>query len=212
VITNVVFMGMGEPMLNFDNVVSAINLLLDDLAYGLSKHRVTMSTSGLVPQIDAFSKVTEASLAISLHAPTDELRDVLVPINKKYPLAQLLAACKRFFPADSKRQILFEYVMLKDVNDTPQHARQLAKILQGIPAKVNLIPFNSFPMARYTRPEPEVMEAFADIVSRAGIVTTLRRTRGKDIAAACGQLVGDFKDRTVRSAKYKERYAKKDAA
>lgn len=211
IITNVVFMGMGEPMLNFDNVVVTMNLLMDDVAYGLSKYKVTLSTSGLVPQIDALSTCTEGSLAISLHAPNDELRNVLVPINKKYPLKELLAACRRFFPEDSKRRILFEYVMLKGVNDTPQHARQLAKLLQGVPGKVNLIPFNPFPMTRYTCSDPDVIETFADIVSQSGIITTVRRTRGQDIAAACGQLVGDFRDRTVRSAKYKERYAE-DAA
>ena len=206
-ISNVVFMGMGEPMLNFENVLASMDLLMEDLAYGLSKYRVTLSTSGLVPQIYEMAKRSKASLAISLHATNDELRDVLVPINKKYPLAQLLKACREFFPATSKRRILFEYVMLKGVNDKPEHAKQLVKILQGIPAKVNLIPFNPFPMAQYQCSDADVMEKFADIVGNAGIVTTLRRTRGQDIAAACGQLVGDFKDRTVRSAKYREKYA-----
>ncbi|MFI4955067.1 MAG: 23S rRNA (adenine(2503)-C(2))-methyltransferase RlmN [Gammaproteobacteria bacterium] len=207
IITNVVFMGMGEPMLNFDNVVAVMDLLMHDLAYGLSKYRVTLSTSGVVPYIYDLAKVSEASLAISLHAPNDELRNVLVPINKKYPLAQLLKACREFFPENSKRRILFEYVMLKDVNDTPQHAKQLVKILQGVPAKVNLIPFNPFPLAQYQCSELKVMEKFAEIVSNAGIVTTLRRTRGQDIAAACGQLVGNFQDRTVRSEKYKQQFA-----
>lgn len=207
IITNIVFMGMGEPLLNFDNVVAVMDLLMHDLAYGLSKYRVTLSTSGVVPYIYNLAKASEASLAISLHAPNDELRNVLVPINKKYPLAQLLQACRDFFPANSKRRILFEYVMLKDINDTPQHAKQLVKILQGIPAKVNLIPFNPFPLAQYQCSEVDVMEKFAEIVSSAGIVTTLRRTRGQDIAAACGQLVGNFHDRTVRSAKYKEQHA-----
>ena len=210
-ISNVVFMGMGEPMLNFENVLASMELLMHDLAYGLSKYRVTLSTSGLVPQIYEMAKRSQASLAISLHATNDTLRDVLVPINKKYPLAELLKACREFFPSTSKRRILFEYVMLKDVNDKPEHAKQLVKILQGIPAKVNLIPFNPFPMAQYQCSEPAVMEKFADIVSQAGIVTTLRRTRGQDIAAACGQLVGDFKDRTVRSAKYREKYAENAA-
>jgi 23S rRNA (adenine2503-C2)-methyltransferase len=206
-ITNVVFMGMGEPMLNFNNVMASMDLLMHDLAYGLSKYKVTLSTSGVVPQIYAMAKVSQAALAISLHAPTDELRNILVPINKKYPLEELLKACREFFPTTSKRRILFEYVMLKDVNDSPKHARQLVKILQGIPAKVNLIPFNPFPMAQYECSEPAVMDKFAEIIGNAGIVTTLRRTRGQDIAAACGQLVGNFQDRTVRSAKYKEQHA-----
>jgi 23S rRNA (adenine2503-C2)-methyltransferase len=210
-ITNIVLMGMGEPMLNMSNVIPAMDLMMNDLAYGLSKYRVTLSTSGLVPQIYELAKLSEASLAISLHAPIDELRNTLVPINKKFPLAELMKACKEYFPATSKRRILFEYVMLKGINDSPQHARQLVKILQGIPAKVNLIPFNPFPMAQYTCSEESVMEKFVDIVNQAGLVVTLRRTRGQDIDAACGQLVGNFQDRTVRSTKYKENYAN-DAA
>ena len=198
-ITNVVMMGMGEPLLNFQAVVSAMNLMQDDFAYGLSKRRVTVSTSGVVPAIDQLRENSEVSLAVSLHAAHDELRDILVPINKKYPLAELLPACKRYI-AGKKRKITFEYVMLEDVNDTPQQARMLAKLLSDIPSKINLIPFNPFPNTRYRCSAPEVIEGFQTILRNAGYITTVRKTRGDDIDAACGQLVGQVNSR-IRQAK-----------
>ncbi len=201
-ITNVVMMGMGEPLLNFDNVVSAMSLMMEDLAYGLAKRRVTLSTSGVVPEMHRLAQVSEVSLAVSLHAPNDELRDQLVPINKKYPLAELMAACKQHFPADSKRKVTFEYVMLKDVNDSPALAKQLVRLLEGVPAKLNLIPFNPFPKTHYVCSDEETILRFKDIVSRSGIQTTVRKTRGEDIDGACGQLVGDFKDRTRRKERF----------
>lgn len=198
-ITNVVLMGMGEPLLNFDNVVRAMNLMMDDLAYGLSKRRVTLSTAGYVPGIDRLAEASEASLAISLHAPTDELRNELVPLNRKYPIRELMAACRRFADAQQgHRQITFEYVMLAGVNDSEQQARQLVALLRGIPAKVNLIPFNSFENARYTRSSDEAINRFRDVLLAAGLNTITRKTRGDDIAAACGQLAGQFEDRTRR--------------
>jgi 23S rRNA (adenine2503-C2)-methyltransferase len=198
-ITNVVFMGMGEPLLNFDNVVPAANLMMDDIAYGLSKRRVTVSTAGLVPAIDRLGEVSEVSLAVSLHAPTDELRTALVPLNRKYPIRELLGACRRYAAAQlGHRQITFEYVMLGGVNDSEQQARQLAALLRDVPSKVNLIPFNPFPGARYTRSEDAVIDRFRDILMAAGLTTITRRTRGDDIEAACGQLAGRFEDRTRR--------------
>ncbi len=199
VISNVVFMGMGEPLANFDNVVTAIRLLLDDLAYGLSKRRVTVSTSGLVPFMDRLRSEVDTALAVSLHAPTDELRDVIVPINRKYPLDELMAACRRY-TAERERQmhIVYEYVMLDGVNDGEAEARALARLLAGMPAKVNLIPFNPFPGTRYTRSRPEVTQRFAGILRDKRIITTVRKTRGDDIAAACGQLVGEVKNRQKR--------------
>lgn len=197
-LSNIVFMGMGEPLLNLDNVLAAVEILLDDYGYGLSKHRVTISTSGLVPAMKTLSSRSDVSLAVSLHAPTDPLRDVLVPINKKYPIAELLTACREYYGPDSSRTILFEYVMLKDVNDKDEHAHALVDLLQKMPAKVNLIPFNPFPGSGYERSLPERIEAFHGILMRAGLLTVTRKTRGKDIDAACGQLVGEFKDRTQR--------------
>jgi len=211
-VTNVVLMGMGEPLLNFDNVLPAINLMLHDNAYGLSKYRVTLSTSGLVPQMRELATHTDCALAVSLHACNDTLRDVLVPINKKYPLAELLEVCRNYYPAESRRRITFEYVMLRDINDSPTHARELIKALQGIPAKINLIPFNPFPMARYERSTPETIATFVDMVSAAGYTTIVRRTRGDDIDAACGQLKGDFLDRTSRSERYRKDYLSRQAA
>lgn len=205
-VTNVVLMGMGEPLLNFDNVVRAIHLMLHDNAYGLSKYRVTLSTSGLVPQLKELIKHTDCALAVSLHAPNDELRDTLVPINKKYPIAELLEVCRNYYPATSRRRITFEYVMLRDVNDSPAIARQLAKVLQGVPAKINLIPFNPFPMARYERSTPETIAKFMDILSKAGYTVIVRRTRGDDIDAACGQLRGNFVDKTSRSRRYRDNF------
>ncbi len=191
-ITNVVLMGMGEPLLNFDAVVSACELMTDDLAYGLAKRRVTVSTAGLVPAIDRLAGVSEVSLAVSLHATTDELRNQLVPINRKYPLAELISACRRFISASKQRgrKITWEYVMLDGVNDSEADARRLVKWLGQIPSKINLIPFNRFEGAWFQNSTPEAIERFKAILTRAGFLTTVRRTRGDDIAAACGQLVG----------------------
>lgn len=203
-ITNIVFMGMGEPLLNFDNVVSAIHLMLDDLAYGLSKRRVTVSTSGVVPGIDALAKVTDVALALSLHAPNDALRTEIVPLNKKYPIKEVLAACLRYLGDEPRRRITMEYVMLAGVNDQPEHARELAKVLKGIPSKVNLIPFNPFVGTHYRRSDRETIERFQSILMEAGLVAITRKTRGDDIDAACGQLAGKVNDRTRRSRLFKE--------
>ena len=198
VISNVVFMGMGEPLLNFDPVVAAIRVMLDDLGYGLSRRRVTVSTAGVVPMIDALRSACPVSLAVSLHAPTDELRSQLVPLNRKYPIAELLAACRRYVADEPRRKVTFEYVMLAGVNDTPEHARQLAALLRDLPAKLNLIPFNPFADTRYARSTPETIEAFRDIVQEKGLLTLTRKTRGDHIDAACGQLAGRIQDRTRR--------------
>ena len=196
VISNVVFMGMGEPLANYNEVQPAINILLDDFGFGLSKRRVTVSTSGLVPFIDRLAQNCDTALAVSLHAPNDELRDQLVPINRKYPIAELMAACRRYVEGrERKVQIVYEYVMLDGVNDHPEHARQLAKLLSGMPAKVNLIPFNPFPQTQYRRSSPDRIKKFADILWSKRIVTTTRKTRGDDIDAACGQLVGKVNSR-----------------
>ena len=198
-VTNVVLMGMGEPLLNFNNVVAAIDLMLDDHAYGLSKRRVTLSTSGIVPALDRLAEVSEVSLAVSLHAPTDELRNELVPINRKYPIRELLAACKRYVGRDARRKVTIEYVMLDGVNDTPTHARQLVRVLAQVPSKVNLIPFNPFPDSAYRCSSREAIERFSAILQAGGLITTTRKTRGDDIDAACGQLVGQVQDRTRRA-------------
>ena len=196
VISNVVFMGMGEPLANTAAVLPAIHIMLDDFGFGLSKRRVTVSTSGLVPYIDRLREDCDTALAVSLHAPNDELRDQLVPINKKYPIAELMQACRRYLQGkDRKTHIVFEYVMLDGINDQPEHARQLAKLLAGMAAKVNLIPFNPFPDSRYKRSKPEVIRRFSDILREKKIVTTTRKTRGDDIDAACGQLVGKVQSR-----------------
>lgn len=200
-VSNIVFMGMGEPLLNLDNVIPAIDILLDDYGYGLSKHRVTVSTSGLLPAMRELSLRTDVSLAVSLHAPIDSLRDVLVPINKKYPIKDLIAACRDYYGEQSARHILFEYVLLRDINDQDEHAHALVELLQGLPAKVNLIPFNPFQGTTYERSTPERIDAFRAILANAGRVTVTRKTRGDDIDAACGQLVGQFKDRTQRRSK-----------
>ena len=202
VVTNVVMMGMGEPLMNFERVVSAMNLMMEDNAYGLSKRRVTLSTAGVVPAIDKLGEVTDVSLAVSLHAPNDELRDVLVPINKKYPIKELIAACNRYLEKLSdKRVITIEYTMMRGVNDHPEHARQLSKLLKTLPCKLNIIPFNPFPNSGYERPKAEVIELFKNTMHKAGIRTTVRRTRGEEIDAACGQLVGIVEDKTRRTAK-----------
>ncbi len=198
IITNVVLMGMGEPLLNFDAVVSAMRLMLNDFAYGLSRRRVTLSTSGLVPAIDRLREVLPVSLAVSLHAPDDALRSELVPINRSYPLATLMDACRRYAAAQPHGRITFEYVLLEGVNDQPAHARALVDLLEGVPAKVNLIPFNPFPAAGYRRSAPEAVDRFRDIVAGAGLVTVTRRTRGDDIDAACGQLAGRVTPRASR--------------
>lgn len=201
-VTNVVMMGMGEPLLNFDNVLSAMNLMMDDFAYGLSKRRVTLSTSGLVPQMLALKEKSDVALAVSLHAPDDELRNELVPINKKYPLKELMAVCRDYFSGASRRKITFEYVMLDKVNDTLNHAKALVKILDGIPAKVNLIPFNPFPGAPYARSTDKAIALFQKFLLDKGLNTTVRKTRGDDIDAACGQLVGQFMDKTSRKRRW----------
>ncbi len=199
VITNIVMMGMGEPLLNFDNVVQAMGIMLDDWAYGLSKRRITLSTAGVVPAIDRLREVLPVSLAVSLHAPNDELRNELVPINKKYPISELLAACKRYVAGDSRRRITFEYVMIDGLNDSLDHARQLVRCLSGVPAKINLIPFNPFPGSDYQRSPQNRIDRFRDVLVRAGLITVTRKTRGDDIDAACGQLAGKIQDRTRRS-------------
>lgn len=200
-VTNVVLMGMGEPLLNFHNVVAATNLMLDDFAYGLSKRRVTLSTSGVVPALDRLAEVSDISLAVSLHAPTDELRDVLVPINRKYPIRELIDACRRYVGKDGRRKVTVEYVMLDGVNDSPAHARQLIRVLSHLPSKVNLIPFNPFPDSGYRSSSPDTVRRFAEILQAAGLITTTRKTRGEDIDAACGQLVGRVNDRTRRQVR-----------
>ncbi len=201
-ITNVVLMGMGEPLLNLDNVIPAMNIMMDDLAYGLSKYRVTLSTSGVIPAMQELQAISQVSLAVSLHAPNDALRNVLVPINKKYPLKELLAVCREYFKGQAKRVVTFEYVMLKDVNDSLEHAAQLVDCLRDVPCKLNLIPFNPFPFTEYECSTPAVIKQFQAHIQTSGIHTTIRKTRGDDIDAACGQLVGNFNDRTRRKAKW----------
>ena len=203
-VTNVVMMGMGEPLLNFDNVVAAMDIMMDDFAYGLSKRRVTLSTSGVIPEMERLKACSPVSLAVSLHAPTDELRNELVPINKKYPLAALMDVCRRYFENEHKRVVTFEYVMLKGVNDQPKHADQLIKLLANVPCKVNLIPFNPFPMTQYERSSQRAIDLFRDKLVAKGINTITRKTRGDDIDAACGQLAGDVKDRTSRSQRWQK--------
>jgi len=198
VISNVVLMGMGEPLLNFDNVVPALRLMLDDNAYGLSRRRVTVSTSGIVPLIDRLRDECPVALAVSLHAPNDALRDRLMPINRKYPLRELLAACVRYLDRAPRDFITFEYVMLAEVNDSERQARELVSLLAGVPSKVNLIPFNPFPQAEFERSSREAIQRFSDTLNAADIVTTTRRTRGDDIDAACGQLAGRVHDRSRR--------------
>ena len=196
VISNIVLMGMGETLANYNAVIPAIRILLDDFGFGLSKRRVTVSTSGLVPFMDRLHDDVDTALAVSLHAPNDALRNELVPINRKYPIAELLDACRRYVAGkDRKTHIVYEYVMLDGVNDKPEHARQLAKLLGGMPAKVNLIPFNPFPGAPYQRSKPEVIAAFLKILRDRKVFATTRKTRGDDIDAACGQLVGQVQSK-----------------
>ena len=205
-ITNVVMMGMGEPLLNYDKVLTAMRIMKDDLGYGIGKKRITVSTSGVIPKMNQLSEDLDVSLAVSLHAPNDELRNQLVPLNRKYPLKDLMAACKRYSKNITHRHntITMEYVMLRDVNDKPEHARQLVKLLNGIPVKVNLIPFNPFPHAGYERSRKNDILEFHKYLNDNGVMTTVRTTRGDDIDAACGQLVGQVKDRTRRSERWKE--------
>lgn len=197
-VTNVVFMGMGEPLANFDPVVAAMDIMQDDLAYMLSKYRVTLSTSGIIPALKRLREVTDVSLAVSLHAPNNELRDKLVPINRKYPLEALIPACREFIKGDKRRKITWEYVMLDGINDTDAHAKSLIRLLEGTPSKLNLIPFNPFPGTEYRSSTPERIEAFRQRMLKAGIMAITRKTRGDDIDAACGQLVGRVKDRSRR--------------
>ena len=197
-VSNVVMMGMGEPLANFENVVTAIDLMLDDHAYGLSRRRVTVSTSGLVPAMDRLRERCPVALAVSLHAPNDALRDQLVPINKKYPIKQLLAACQRYLKSAPRDFITFEYVMLDGINDSIAHARELVELVRETSCKFNLIPFNPFPGSGYRRSSSESIRHFKDVLMQAGLVTTVRKTRGDDIAAACGQLAGKVLDKTSR--------------
>ena len=212
-VSNVVLMGMGEPLLNFDAVLTATDLMMDDLAFGISKRRVTVSTAGVVPGIYQLADATDVSLAISLHAPTDDLRDQLVPLNRKYPIAELLAACKHYLNVlGERRSLTIEYTLLKGVNDDIVHARQLARLLKDLKCKINLIPFNPFPASGYERPAERSVRAFQTHLMNAGYSTMLRTTRGDDINAACGQLVGQVKDRTKRQERYLARVKAQEVA
>ena len=202
-ITNVVMMGMGEPLLNYDNVVDAMTLMMDDLGYGISKRKVTLSTSGVVPMINKLAEQMDVALALSLHAPNNALRNQLVPLNKKYPLEVLLPACKNYIAGlGEKRSLTVEYTLLKGVNDQPEHAAEMIELLRDIPCKINLIPFNPFPHSGYERPSNNAIRRFQDLLHNAGYNVTVRTTRGEDIDAACGQLVGQVMDRTRRSERY----------
>jgi 23S rRNA (adenine2503-C2)-methyltransferase len=212
-LTNVVMMGMGEPLANFDNVVRAMSIMRDDLGYGLANKRVTLSTAGMVPMIDRLAQESDVSLAVSLHAPFDELRDQLVPLNRKYPIAELMDACVRYALRKKGECVTFEYTLMKGVNDQPEHARALIALMRDFDrrvqmkdaAKVNLIPFNPFPGTRFERPDEQAIRAFQKLLNNAGLVAPVRRTRGDDIDAACGQLKGQVLDRTRRSAEHRKR-------
>ncbi|ODN67185.1 23S rRNA (adenine(2503)-C(2))-methyltransferase RlmN [Methylophaga muralis] len=205
-VTNVVMMGMGEPLTNYNNVITAMNLMRDDLAYGISWRRLTLSTSGVVPMIDRLKEDCHVSLAISLHAANDKLRSEIIPLNDKYPIAELLAACKRYVTGEQlRRHITVEYVMLAGINDSEQDARDLIRILKGIPNKINLIPFNPFPGTDYLCSSRNVINRFKEQLIAAGLVATVRKTRGDDIVAACGQLAGEVQDKTRRTQKLVER-------
>jgi len=214
-LTNVVMMGMGEPLANFDNVVRAMSVMRDDLGFGLANKRVTLSTAGMVPMIDKLGEVSDVSLAVSLHAPNDELRSELVPLNKKYPIAELMASCERYVLRKKGTSITFEYTLMKGVNDQPQHAKQLARLMHKFDnaaqmkdaAKVNLIPFNPFPGTKFERSPEEDIRAFQKTLQEARVLATVRRTRGDDIDAACGQLKGQVLDRTRRQAEFRRRLA-----
>ncbi len=213
-LTNVVMMGMGEPLANFDNVVRAMSIMRDDLGYGLANKRVTLSTAGMVPMIDRLAEESDVSLAVSLHAPDDDLRSELVPLNRKYPIAALMDACVRY-ARRKKASVTFEYTLMKGVNDQPHHAQALARLMRQFDravqmkdaAKVNLIPFNPFPGTRFERPDEGAIRAFQKILNEAGLIAPVRRTRGDDIDAACGQLKGQVMDRTRRSAEFRRRLA-----
>jgi len=208
VVTNVVMMGMGEPLLNFDNVVRSMELMCDDLAYGLSKRKVTLSTSGVVPALDRLSELSDVSLAVSLHAPNDAIRNAIVPINRRYPIAKLLESARAYIDAqtDRKRVVTIEYTLLAGVNDQVEHAHELALLLKDYPCKINLIPFNDFPNSGFKRPSGNAVSRFWKVLMEAGFIVTVRTTRGDDIDAACGQLVGDVNDRTKRAARYRAQY------
>ena len=202
-VSNVVMMGMGEPLLNFDNVMTAINIMMDDCAFGLSKRKVTISTSGVVPAIDRLKDFTDASLAVSLHAPNDELRSKIMPINRRYPIAELLKSVRGYMESMPDRRVpVIEYTMIKGVNDHRQHARELAELLASFPCKINLIPFNPFDLSDYERPSSSSLGNFRQILQKAGFTVTVRTTRADDIGAACGQLVGSVADRTKRSERH----------
>jgi len=203
-ITNVVMMGMGEPLLNYEPVLAAMGLMRDDLGYGLAARRVTISTAGLVPGIDRLREDIDVALAVSLHAPTDDVRTSLVPLNKKYPIAELMAACQRYIAGRKGRSITFEYTLIDGINDHPELAHKLVKLLRRLPCKLNLIPFNPFPGTQYRCSSPERISQFQSIVMAAGLIATVRRTRGEDIDAACGQLVGKVIDRTRRSERLRQ--------
>ncbi len=211
-LTNVVMMGMGEPLMNFDNVVRAMSVMRDDLGYGLANKRVTLSTAGLVPMIDRLAQESDVSLAVSLHAPNDELRSELVPLNKKYPIAELMEACVRYAKRKKGESVTFEYTLMKGVNDQPAHARELLRLMRAFDravqmkdaAKVNLIPFNPFPGTRFQRPDEAAIRAFQKQLNEAGMIAPVRRTRGDDIDAACGQLKGQVVDRTRRQAEFRK--------
>ncbi len=217
-LTNVVMMGMGEPLMNFDNVVRAMSVMRDDLGYGLANKRVTLSTAGLVPMIDKLGEVSDVSLAVSLHAPNDELRTELVPLNKKYPIAELMESCVRYAQRKRGESVTFEYTLMKDVNDQPVHARELVRLMRDFDnrlqmkdaAKVNLIPFNPFPGTRFQRPEDSAIRRFQKLLNEAGRIAPVRRTRGDDIDAACGQLKGQVMDRTRRQAEFRKSLAQRD--
>ena len=206
-VTNVVMMGMGEPLMNFDNVVDAMNIMLEDNAYGLSKRRVTLSTAGVVPALDKLADVSDVSLAISLHAPNDELRNELVPINRKYNLKEFIRSAADYIDKmpDNRRKATVEYTLMDQVNDRVEHAKQLAELLKDLPCKINLIPFNPFPGSEYKRVSNNQLNRFRDILANEGYTVTVRTTRGDDIAAACGQLAGEVNDRTKRQERYKRK-------
>ncbi|MEH6550973.1 MAG: 23S rRNA (adenine(2503)-C(2))-methyltransferase RlmN [Pseudomonadales bacterium] len=209
VVTNVVFMGMGEPLLNYNNVMDACHLMMDDCGYGISKRRVTLSTSGVVPALEKMAGQTHVSLAISLHASNDELRNELVPINRKYPIKRLLEAVHKYMDSlpDRRRVVTIEYTLIKGVNDSDDQARELINVLKDTPCKINIIPFNPFPLSSYERPSNNRIDRFQKIVFEAGYIVTVRTTRGEDIDAACGQLVGQVADKTRRSERYQQKHA-----
>ena len=208
-VSNVVMMGMGEPLLNFDNVIDSVNIMMEDIAYGLSKRKVTISTSGVVPAINKMIGLTEASLAISLHAPNDGLRNQIMPINRKYPIAELLQSVKSYMASLSDNRVpLIEYTLIKGVNDHRQHARDLSELLASLPSKINLIPFNTFELSDYERPSNASVSNFRETLRKAGHTVTVRTTRADDIGAACGQLVGDVSDQTSRSIRHQRRMSK----